>query len=80
LLLHVSNPLQEKLEAATYRNGYLEAQLSNADSQLKLLPDLSVKATKVETLEQQVTRLEADLTEARQGWFKRFGRWFLGKG
>ena len=71
--------LQEKLEAATYRNGYLEAQLSNAESQLKLLPDLSIKATKAETLEQQITRLEADLAEARQGWFRKFGRWFLGK-
>lgn len=71
--------LQEKLEAATYRNGYLEAQLSSAETQLKLLPDLSAKATQVESLEQQITRLEKELSIARQSWFTRFGRWFLGK-
>ncbi len=71
--------LQEKLEAATYRNGYLEAQLTNAKSQLKLLPDLSAKATKAETLEQQIARLEAELAVARQSWWARFGRWFIGQ-
>ncbi|HNB20830.1 MAG TPA: helix-turn-helix domain-containing protein [Candidatus Obscuribacter sp.] len=71
--------LQEKLEAATYRNGYLEAQLSNAETQLKLLPDLSAKAIKTETLEQQIGRLEAELATARQSWWVRFGRWFIGK-
>ena len=71
--------LQEKLEAATYRNGYLEAKLSSAEDQLKLLPDLSAKAVKTETLEQQIARLEADLATARQSWWIRFGRWFVGK-
>lgn len=70
--------LQEKLEAATYRNGYLEAQLSNAETQLKLLPDLSAKAIKTETLEQQISRLEGELAAVRQSWWMRFGRWFLG--
>lgn len=71
--------LQEKLEAATYRNGYLEAQLSSAESQLKLLPDLSVKATKVETMEQQIAKLELDLASARRSWWTRFAAWFLGQ-
>ena len=74
--------LQEKLEAATYRNGYLEAQLSSAESQLRLLPDLSAKAIKTETLEQQVARLEIELAtereQARRGWWKQFSSWFLG--
>ena len=71
--------LQEKLEAATYRNGYLEAQLSSAENQLKLLPDLSAKVTKFETLEQQIERLEAEITSHKQGFWKRFGAWFIGK-
>lgn len=71
--------LQEKLEAATYRNGYLEAQLSSAESQLKLLPDLSAKAVRTETLEQQISRLESDLAAARLSWWKRFGAWFIGQ-
>ena len=71
--------LQEKLEAATYRNGYLEAQLSSAESQLKLLPDLSAKATKTETLEQQIAKLELELASARRSWWARFGSWFIGK-
>jgi chromosome segregation ATPase len=71
--------LQEKLEAATYRNGYLEAQLSSAESQLKLLPDLSAKATTTETLEQQIAKLESELALAQSSWWVRFGRWFLGK-
>jgi len=71
--------LQEKLEAATYRNGYLEAQLSNSEQQLKLLPDLSAKATKVETLEQQIQQLKAELVAERQTWWTRFGQWFVGK-
>lgn len=71
--------LQEKLEAATYRNGYLEAQLSSAEGQLKLLPDLSAKASKTEALEQEIARLEAELTVKQQHWLARFGRWFIGK-
>jgi excisionase family DNA binding protein len=71
--------LQEKLEAATYRNGYLEAQLLNAESQLKLLPDLSVKAIKVETLEEQLARLEKELAFSRRSSWARFCDWFLGR-
>lgn len=71
--------LQEKLEAATYRNGYLEAKLSGAETQLKLLPDLSAKATKTDILEQQITKLEEELASARRSWWARFGAWFLGQ-
>ena len=71
--------LQNKLEAATYRNGYLEAQLVNAETQLKLLPDLSAKATKAESLEEQISRLESELQTARKTWWQRFGAWLVGK-
>lgn len=71
--------LQEKLEAATYRNGYLEAQLSSAETQLKLLPDLSAKATKTDTLEQQIAKLESELAQSRRSWWARFGCWFIGR-
>lgn len=71
--------LQEKLEAATFRNGYLEARLANAEEQLRLLPDLSTKAVKTEVLEQTVSRLEVELASKNQSWFGKFGNWFLGK-
>jgi hypothetical protein len=71
--------LQNKLESATYRNGYLEAQLLNAEGQLKLLPDLSAKALKSEDLEEQIARLENELQAARKTWWQRFGSWFIGK-
>lgn len=71
--------LHDKLEAATYRNGYLEAQLAATQTELKLLPDLSAKATRVEQLERELADLRAELSEARQaGWLQRFGKWFLG--
>ncbi|MCC6981406.1 MAG: hypothetical protein IT343_23995 [Candidatus Melainabacteria bacterium] len=66
--------LQEKLEAATYRNGYLEAQLTGAETQLKLLPDFQAKASEAETLKQKVIELEAEL---RRGWWSRFRSWFM---
>ncbi len=71
--------LQEKLEAATYRNGYLEAKLSTAETQLLLLPDLSAKATKTDSLEEQIAKLEEELASVRKSWWVRFGSWFLGK-
>lgn len=71
--------LHDKLEAATYRNGYLEAQLAVAADELKLLPDLSAKATRVEQLEQQLSEVRAKLeTAERRGWLQRFGKWFIG--
>ena len=70
--------LQEKLEAATYRNGYLEAQLSSAKTQLQLLPDFESRAIKAESLEQQVQRLEIELAESKQSFWSKFGAWFIG--
>jgi len=61
--------LEEKLEAATYRNGYLEAQITGFQEQIKLLPDLSGKAARTELLEQQVAQLQQEL---KSGWWSRF--------
>lgn len=81
--------LQGKLEAATYRNGYLEAQLTTAESQLKLLPDLSAKATEADLLREQVQQLElklkssdeqiAELLQQKKGFWHKFGAWFIGQ-
>lgn len=72
--------LHDKLEAATYRNGYLEAQLSAAQQEVKLLPDLSARATMVEQLEEKVAKLESELSAERQrsGW-SRFCSWFFAR-
>ncbi len=72
--------LQEKLEAATYRNGYLEAELSGAKTQLMLLPDFQARASKAEELELEVQRLERELQNQKRNWLARFGAWFIGKG
>jgi excisionase family DNA binding protein len=71
--------LQEKLEAATYRNGYLEAELSSMKSQLLLLPDLSAKATRAESLEEKIVRMEAELATYKKGFWAKVGSWFTGK-
>ena len=69
--------LQEKLEAATYRNGFLEAELCSAKSQLLLLPDLSAKAIKAETLEEKIIRMEAELATHKKSWWAKMGAWFI---
>ncbi len=43
-----------KLEAATYRNGYLEAQLDAHKEQIKLLPDYQHRAMEAEGLRARV--------------------------
>ncbi|MBX9692899.1 MAG: hypothetical protein K2Z81_10985 [Cyanobacteria bacterium] len=74
-----SRALSEKLAAASYRNGYLEAQLSAATAELKLLPDLSAKATRTDQLESEIIALRSELEkQAKDGWLQRFGKWFLG--
>lgn len=78
-LMDVITKQAEKLEAANYRNGYLEAQLSGAQEQLKLLPDLSAKATRTENLEDKIANLESELEAAKRSWWARFGAWFMGK-
>lgn len=58
--------LAAKLEAATYRNGYLEAVLKNQSDQIQLLPDLQAQARKKELLEQEVEELRAHANRATE--------------
>jgi hypothetical protein len=59
-----SKSLNEKLEAANHRNGYLEAQVSHRETQIKLLTDSQHKA--------------ADI-QIQPGFWSRFGSWLVGK-
>lgn len=43
--LEIIRELQKTVEALTYRNGYIEAQLSEKESQIKLLTDNQAKQT-----------------------------------
>lgn len=58
--------LAAKLEAATYRNGYLEAVLKNQSDQIQLLPDLQAQARKKELLEQEVADLRAQANKVTE--------------
>lgn len=51
--------LETKLETVVWRNGYLEAQLSDTENQIKLLPDYQSKAARAVELEGELSRLEA---------------------
>jgi len=68
-----------KLEAATYRNGYLEAQLDAHKEQIKLLPDYQHRAMEAEVLRARVSELEAELEGHRQGRWFQFWSWFTGR-
>lgn len=77
--------LFRELQAATYRNGYLESQLANKEEQLKLLPDLEAKAKNLSTLEEvlqskdnEIEELKSELTILKESKWKRFKKWFLG--
>lgn len=52
--LQLIGELASKLEAATYRNGYLEALLEVQAEQIKLLPDLQAQAEKTLKLEAEL--------------------------
>jgi len=58
--------LAAKLEAATYRNGYLEAVLKNQSEQIQLLPDLQAQARRKELLELEVDELRAQANKAAE--------------
>lgn len=71
--------LSAKLEAATYRNGYLEAQLDGQREQLKLLPDYQHRAGEAEVLRVKLSDLEKELDGYRASRWTRFWRWFVGQ-
>jgi hypothetical protein len=78
-LLGLIAELSSKLEGATYRNGFLEAQLEAATQQVKLLPDLQARAAEAEQLKLENLRLQSELELRKRTWWMRFTAWALGK-
>lgn len=67
-----------KLEAASYRNGFLENQMRTYEQQVKLLPDFQAQAARGQVYEEKVKQLEAELGQIKATWWYRFCAWFLG--
>ncbi|MCC7527079.1 MAG: helix-turn-helix domain-containing protein [Candidatus Melainabacteria bacterium] len=76
---HLLKELIDKIETLTWRNGYLEAQLSERDQQVKLLPDLQAKADASVELQSKIESLELQLQEYSSGWWSRFRKWCMGR-
>ncbi len=68
-----------KLEAATFRNGFLEAQTRVYEEQVKLLPDFQAQAAKAAAHGERVNELENELVRIKASWWYRFSAW-LSKG
>ena len=69
--------LTAKLEAANWRNGYLEAQAESCKEQIKLLPDLQTRAMEAAQLKEQLATTEAELKHLKASWWYRI--WCLFK-
>lgn len=67
------------LQAAVYRNGYLEAQLDASQQSSKLLPDLQAKAALVDSKDAEIDRLKAELERYQSTWWIRLTNWFRGQ-
>ncbi len=73
-----------ELQAATFRNGFLENQIADYTNQLKLLPDLQAQAkdatdlrAQLEHKQQELLDLRAQVDRFEQSWWVRFSRWFF---
>ncbi len=69
--------LASKLEAATYRNGYLEALLEVQAEQIRLLPDLQAQASKTAILEAELEQLRQQ-ANSKKSWLGSFTGWLTG--
>lgn len=77
-LLSVIREKDQLLQAATYRNGYLEAELAHRDREIKLLTDSQHKReTDLQTRDQELKQLME--SHNRSGW-QRFWGWLSGSG
>jgi hypothetical protein len=76
--MQLINELASKLEASTYKNGYLEALLEAQAEQIKLLPDLQAQASKTALLEAELQMLRQQ-ANAKKSWHGSFTSWFSGK-
>lgn len=65
-----------KLEAASYRAGYLENQVRTYEEQVKLLPDLQARVRKLDAQEQALRDAETELSRIKSTWWYRFWTWF----
>jgi len=70
-LMGLITQLSSRLEGATYRNGYLEAQLATAAEQVKLLPDLQSRAAEAEELKLEIGRMKEELQLRNRVWWQR---------
>lgn len=75
--------LEGLLQAAVYRNGYLEGKLEDREKQVLLLPDLQARANQVEAKELELTALKAELDDYRKrseySTWRKFWDWMLGR-
>ncbi len=81
-ILVLANLVKEqasKLEAASYRNGFLENQMLTYEQQLKLLPDFQAQAARAQVQDEKVKQLEVELGQIKATWWYRFCAWFLGR-
>ena len=76
--MQIISELASKLEASTYKNGYLEALLEAQSEQIKLLPDLQAQASKTALLEAELQMLRQQ-ANAKKSWLGSFTSWFSGK-
>ncbi|MFA6213216.1 MAG: hypothetical protein WCT03_16120 [Candidatus Obscuribacterales bacterium] len=76
--LQLIGELASKLEAATYRNGYLEALLEVQAEQIKLLPDLQAQAEKTLKLEAELEQLRQQAV-VKKTWLGSLANWLSNK-
>jgi hypothetical protein len=65
----------QQLQAAGFRNGYLEAQSESHKEQMKLLPDLQTQAMEASQLKERLAVTEADLKRIKATWWCRIWAW-----
>jgi hypothetical protein len=77
-LLDLIERLTHQLSSASTRIGYLEAQVTNYQEQVKLLPDLTERAAQTLSLKEEndelrkkFAALELELTQVRKPWWKK---------
>jgi hypothetical protein len=76
--MQLISELANKLEASTYRNGYLEALLEAQAEQIRLLPDLQAQASKTALLEAELLELRRQAS-SKKSWLGSLTGWLSGK-
>jgi hypothetical protein len=69
----------QQLQAAGFRNGYLEAQAESHKEQIKLLPDLQARAMEASQVKERLVTAEADLHRIRTSWWYKTWAWLIRK-